>query len=138
MNGLVCTTNGTEILFCPEGLADATVPEGVVEIQSEAFSDYAAALSTLTGKIGQNGEFLQVWHDVVADTDPLDPDSKFTASIVMVDGLPVVSWNPNLGVDLVYRTYGCTASGRDWVDITELSEEQKSPHRFFMVTVEMP
>lgn len=117
---------------------DATDPGYSAAFEAMFGDNYAAALSSLTGKIDQNGDPLQVWHDVVAGTDPLDSESRFTASIEMADGLPVVTWNPDLGVDRVYRTYGCSALGGDWFDVTGLSGEQRAPYRFFMVTVEMP
>lgn len=58
-NGLLYNTDGSELVFCPRGLTDVTVPEGVKKIGSHAFF-YCRILenvtlpSTLT-EIGANG-----------------------------------------------------------------------------------
>ena len=36
-NGLLCNKNGTEVVFCPEGLKEVEIPEGVVGISQMAF-----------------------------------------------------------------------------------------------------
>ena len=53
-------------------------------------SDYAGAFHKETGKVGTDGMRLQVWHDYVAGTDPLDVTSVFKASLTITDGKPVL------------------------------------------------
>ena len=80
---------------------------------------------------------LQVWQDYVAGTDPTNLTSRFTAKIEMVDGAPVVTWEPDLntnGAIRTYKVYGkeTLENGGEWQYPTN------SLHRFFKVTIEMP
>ena len=87
-----------------------------------------------------DGTRLQVWHDYVAGTDPLDPASVFTASITLgTDGTPVVGWSPRLSDEetakRVYRVFGkARLSDAAW---TETDPDHAGDYRFFKVTVEM-
>ena len=62
----------------------------------------------------------------------------------MVDGVPKVTWAPDLGAERVYRVLGArgllpaaaeTARGTVWKVVTE---ESKGDYNFFKVAVEMP
>ena len=81
---------------------------------------------------------FSVWQDYVAVTDPTNAASVFTAKIEMRDGLPVLTWEPDLNEngtrsERLYKVYGKESlSDADWVYPTN------SLHRFFKVTVEMP
>jgi len=104
--------------------------------------DYSAAFFKETGKIGHDGMRLQVWHDYVAGTDPLDEKSMFTATITLVDGVPRVSYLPELTEEqMSLRTY--TTLGKKhlqdaaWTDITNAGDEERKLYNFFKVTVEM-
>ncbi len=63
-------------------------------------------------------------------------NSVFTTAIEMVDGLPHVTWSPNLNTNGIIRTYMTNGheslSGGGWEHPTN------SLHRFFKVKVEMP
>ena len=81
----------------------------------------------------------------------------FGASIEMVDGVPKVTWSPDLGAERVYRVLGAkglgdaagethrgtglgdaageTHRGTVWEVVTE---ETKGGYNFFKVAVEMP
>ena len=69
---------------------------------------------------------------------------RFEASIEMVDGVPKVTWSPDLGAERVYRVLGAkgllpaageTHRGTVWEVVTE---ETKGDYNFFKVAVEMP
>ena len=95
-----------------------------------------------TGKVDANGNRLQVWHDFVAGTDPTDPEDKFMAKIEIVDGIPCVTWKPELPSDEAalrsYKTYGkINLCDSNWTDVTNMSDSQRSAFRFFTVTVDM-
>jgi len=70
--------------------------------------------------------------------DPTNETSRFSAKIEMRDGVPVVTWEPDLnenGVksERLYKVYGKENLTDDsWAYPTN------SLHRFFKVTVEMP
>ena len=99
---------------------------------AEYGGDYeAAALATAAN--GHN----KVWECFVAGISPTNATSVFTAKIEMVDGAPVVKWEPDLntnGVIRAYKVYGKETldGGGEWQYPTN------SLHRFFKVMVEMP
>ena len=79
---------------------------------------------------------MYVWQDYIAGTDPTDTNSVFTARVEMVDGLPVVTWEPKLSADeearRSYTIYGKTnLTDRVWHSPTNEAS------RFFKVGVEM-
>ena len=80
--------------------------------------------------VGMNGR--PVWESYVAGLNPLNPDSRFRASVEMVDGKPVVVWSPDLGDKRVYKVFGKrNLSDPKW-------EPRADGHRFFKVEVAMP
>lgn len=104
--------------------------------------DFDKAATMGTGKFDAEGNEMQVWQDYVAGTDPIDVTSRFFASIEILDGKPVVRWNPALNGDRVktgvriYSVYGKRElSDETW---TIVDDESKGGYRFFKVKVEMP
>ena len=103
--------------------------------------DLKAALTKYTGKIDWHGNKMQVWQDYVAGTDPLNEEDKFTATITMENGIPVVRWKPELPADQaaarLYTVYGATALRGDWVDVTTLTDADRHDmgYQFFKVSV---
>ena len=93
-------------------------------------------------KTDASGAAQPVWHDYVAGTDPTDAASRFTASVALEDGKPVVTWTPALNGDGVregvrtYRVWGKADLGdAAW---SEVAPGGEAGYRFFRVTVEMP
>ena len=93
-------------------------------------------------KTDASGAAQPVWHDYVAGTDPTDATSRFTASVALEDGKPVVTWTPALNGDGVregvrtYRVWGKADLGdAAW---SEVAPGGEAGYRFFRVTVEMP
>ena len=86
----------------------------------------------------QGGMSTSVWQKWVAGTNPTNTVSVFTAKIDMRDGVPVVTWDPDLNEngaksERLYKVYGKeNLTDAEWVYPTD------SLHRFFKVTVEMP
>lgn len=76
----------------------------------------------------------KVWECYVAGEDPTDSASKFAAEITVgEDGKPVVSWNPDLGSERVYKILGST----DLKTWAEVSKGEEASYNFFKVSVEM-
>ena len=105
-------------------------------------SDYAASLLKLTGKIDGNGVPMYVWQDYVAGTDPTEKGDLFKASVKIENGIPVISYTPELTPEQkalrIYKTLGKKKLlDEDWVDITDASGEEMKEYNFFKVTVEM-
>ena len=102
-------------------------------------SDFASSLLKPTGKKDAAGNSLQVWQDYVAGTDPTDVGDTFRATISIVDGDPVVSWEPTLSAaEAAKRSY--TVYGRQSLysgDWTPVAAGHAKDYNFFKVTVEM-
>lgn len=98
-----------------------------------------AAAKAKTGKRDCNGNDMFVWQDFVAGTDPTDEDSKFVASIEMIEGRPVVSYSPVLSeAEKAKRIY--TLLGKRKLQDAEWSvvaPDDDADYNFFRVTVEM-
>ena len=102
--------------------------------------DYVLAFDKETGKVGQDGTRLCVWHDYVAGTDPLDEASLFSAIISFdEDGDPVVSWRPMLDDEKasrrIYTIYG--KSNLDDENWTIVPKGKETEYRFFKIVVQM-
>ncbi len=86
---------------------------------------------------GANG--VALWESYVAGLDPEDAASRFEASISLCgDGLPVVTWSPDLSAAETPRTY--TTYGKPSLDAAEWAEvtdANRARMRFFKVTVEI-
>lgn len=98
--------------------------------------DYEVAGNALSGKT-QGGKTTTLWEEFVAGTNPTNETSVFTAKIDLQDGVPIVTWEPNLNtnsIERLYKVYGkeTLSSAEEWAYPTN------SLHRFFKVTVEMP
>lgn len=98
--------------------------------------DYEAAANVLSGKT-QGGKATKLWEEFVAGTDPTNETSVLTARIDVQDGVPVVTWEPNLNTNSIERLY--KVYGKETLSPTEKwAYPTNSLHRFFKVTVEMP
>ena len=98
--------------------------------------DAETAAKRQTGKRDGSGRFLTVEDDFIAGTDPTNESDLFTVSIAISNGVPVVTWRPNLntnGENRVYTIYGKESlSDEEWMTPTNALS------RFFMVVVSMP
>ena len=121
-------------VLVPTDSGDVIVPgtwfDAYPDLAKEHGSNEAAATATAA-----NG--MKVWECYVAGLDPTNANSRFEAKIEVKDGVPAVTWTPNLNeseLTRVYTIYGkeSLGSSEDWVSPTN------SLHRFFKVGVEMP
>lgn len=116
---------------------DVPVPYAWLVQHNSEIVDEFEAYETVAKATASNGR-NKVWECFVAGISPTNETSVFTAKIEMKDGVPVVTWEPNLntnGVVRVYKVYGKETlenGGGEWQYPTN------SLHRFFKVTVEMP
>ena len=63
-------------------------------------------------------------------------ESEFTAGIEFVDGVPQVTWSPNLNTNGTERIY--TIWGKESLTDAAWHSPTNAAHRFFKVKVEMP
>lgn len=98
--------------------------------------DEFEAYETAAKATAANG-YNKVWECYVAGISPTNETARFTAAIEMVDGVPQITWSPDLNTNGIERTY--TIWGKtNLTDGVEWECPTNSAHRFFKVTVEMP
>lgn len=113
------------------------VPYSELETRFKAYLDAASGdYEAAAHSTGLNGH--AIWESYVAGLEPDNPNSKFIAKIEMVDGKPVVTWEPDsseLRATRIYTTYGKkTLLDRDWMPVTDADMNQ---YNFFKVEVEL-
>ena len=69
--------------------------------------------------------------------DPTNHQSTFTASIRMLNGIPIITWTPNLNTNAIERSYKVWGR-KSLIDTNAWQYPTNSLHQFFKVTVEMP
>ena len=105
--------------------------------------DMEEALLKDTGKMNANGVSYKVWQEYVLGTDPLDEDDKFVAKLTIEDGVPKVTWEPELPPEQAarrkYTIHGKKTLDGDWNDVTGMDDDVRKDegYRFFKVSVEM-
>ena len=118
-----------------------TTPEPVPYVWLDQYNlasgtDYETAGNAASGKVNW-GRPTSVWEEYVAGLDPTDANSRLVANIGLTNGVPYISWTPDLNTNGIIRTYKIYGSetlenGGNWQYPTN------SQHRFFKVKVEMP
>ena len=109
---------------------------------AEAF----AKLPSATGKDDANGNQMYVWQDILAGTDPTNPDDKFKiVDLKFEDGELKVFWSPDLNENgtksvRAYTEYGRKELGgsEKWTDMKDVNPAEKNDYKFRKVTVDMP
>ena len=115
---------------------EVPVPYSWLRQYCPEISDEYEAYEVAAKATAANG-YNRVWECYVAGISPTNETAKFTAAIEMVDGVPQISWSPNLNTNGIERTY--TIWGKtNLMDGVEWECPTNSAHRFFKVTVEMP
>ena len=94
--------------------------------------DDVSAFEAKANETAANG-VNTVWECFVIGLDPTSAEAKFEASIEMVEGVPKVTWSPDLDDARVYKILG-SSDLNIW---TEVTDETKRSYNFFKVSVEM-
>lgn len=109
---------------------------------AEAF----AKLPSATGKLDENGNQMYVWQDIIAGTDPTNPDDKFKiVDIKFEDGKLKITWSPDLNEGGKKNVRAYTEFGRkelgtseEWTNMKDVNPAEKNDYKFRKVTVDMP
>ena len=97
---------------------------------------YSSIINTESSKKKQDGTPLKWWEEYILGTNPLDSNDVFRVSIEMgADGVPLLTWKPDLGDDRVYLLFGKKELSDEWVYIYD---GNLAPYRFFKVAVDLP
>ena len=110
------------------------------ENADEAALEALAETNSPNNKAWPNGESVYVWQDYWAGTDPNISNDLFRALIAVTNGVPTISWQPDLSVTgtppRVYRVL-CSpipsASAQDWVEWPGPGDSGPATNRFFKV-----
>ena len=100
-----------------------------------AYAQHGETFGAFANIVGANGRTL--WANWLAGLDPSNPNDDFTLSIAVTNGVPSLSWTPDLGTARTYTIWGC----RDFPPTGGWSEVPKdklstTTNRFFKVTLE--
>ena len=143
------------VTWTPEGsvTADVTPTHGVpYSWLREKFSGYASAdadaLEALAegasnGKAWPNGTPVKVWEDYWAGTDPNDADDIFHALIAVTNGVPTITWRPDMREAEPPRVYRVlcaptpSAHSEEWVVWPGPGTEGAATNRFFKVELDV-
>ncbi len=114
------------------------IEEKAASALARADGDHEAAANA-TAANGIN----KVWECYVAGISPTDETARFEATIEIVDGKPVVRWNPPLPAEEEAKRTRKILGKRSlddpdgWQDVTNLDDPEAAGYRFFKVSVEM-
>ena len=103
-----------------------------------AYAQHGETFGAFANIVGANGRTL--WASWLAGLDPADPsDHSLSVSIAVTNGVPSLSWTPDLGNARAYTIWGRRdlSPTNDWEAISEASLGV-SPHHFFKVSVSQP
>ncbi|MBR3923569.1 MAG: hypothetical protein IKJ45_10670, partial [Kiritimatiellae bacterium] len=125
-----------------DALLDWLVGKGLVEAPAEGTDDVAVATAVRAAGERLTAKGTPYWAEFIAGTDPDDEKSEFIAKVEMVEGKPVVTWEPDVNDGTgkvgarVYKVLGKESLDADlW---TEVTDGKEGDYRFFKVTVDMP
>jgi hypothetical protein len=96
----------------------------------------ARTFGASAGLVGANGRSL--WSSWLAGFEPSDPaDSELRVSIAVTNGVPYLSWSPDLKNERKYTVYGRQSldAGYVWTEVDN-GKPSKENNRFFKVSVE--
>ena len=99
----------------------------------------AEVFEAKANEVAANG-VNKVWECYVAGIDPTDATAKFVTKIEMVDGKPVITWEPDMNEGsgkTGVRTYKLLGSTdlKTWEEVADDAEEN---YNFFKGEVSMP
>ena len=116
-------------------VGDGEVPVAWIENLGLVATGATAAESA---DLDPDGDGLTTAQEYIAGTDPTDPDSKFTASIEIVEGRPVVSYSPDLLGERQYKKLGKNDIGNPDEAWVEVKDGEEGNYNFFKVIVDLP
>lgn len=85
-----------------------------------------------------DGDGMTAWAEFVAGTKPNDPASFFRARIALENGVPVVTWEPDLTPERDYVIYASDSVGGEWRELPEGEMTVIKESGFFRVKAFLP
>ena len=128
------TTVAAKAGDAPDETADGTDALAVLAATNAlAYAQHGETFGAFANIVGANGRTL--WANWLTGLDPANPDDDFTLSIAVTNGVPSLSWTPDLGAARTYTIWGC----RDlpptggW-SVVQKAELPTTTNRFFKVS----
>ena len=132
---IIQAAKGDMIYISTEDGGEIAIPKTYIDTSAATFLSAAGGdYETAANAEAANG--MKVWECYIAGLDPTNPESRFVAEIEMRDGLPVITWKPNLNEEQETRIY--TIYGNATLDENGWTSPTNSLHRFFKVGVKLP
>lgn len=125
----------------PTEVADGTTEIEGIKVPNSWLLDYGVSfdagdiisvLNAPTGKKTAGGRPIKVWEEYVLGTNLSDSKDEFKVSVEMIDGKPVITYEPDLGDARKYTTLGSNDL-RAWTPV----EGDAADYKFFKVDVEI-
>ena len=116
------TADGTEVLAA------------LAATNALAYAQHGETFGAFANIVGANGRTL--WANWLTGLDPANPDDDFTLSIAVTNGVPSLSWTPDLGAARTYTIWGCRdlPPAGDW-NVVQKADLATTTNRFFKVTL---
>jgi len=128
------TTVAAKAGDAPDETADGTdALAALAATNALAYAQHGETFGAFANIVGANGRTL--WANWLTGLDPANPDDDFTLSIAVTNGVPSLSWTPDLGAARTYTIWGCRnlppAGG--W-SVVQKAELPTTTNRFFKVS----
>ena len=131
------TTVAAKAGDAPDGNTDgAESLAALAATNALAYAQHGETFGAFANIVGANGRTL--WANWLAGLDPSNPNDDFTLSIAVTNGVPSLSWTPDLGTARTYTIWGCRdLTSTDGWRTAQTEEHGTPPHRFFKVKEEL-
>lgn len=98
------------------------------------YAQHGETFGAFANIVGANGRTL--WGNWLAGLDPANPDDDLTLSIAVTNGVPSLSWRPDLGAERNYTVFGRYALSpeNNW-EVVSTNDLKTTTNRFFKVSV---
>ena len=98
-----------------------------------AYAQHGETFGAFANIVGANGR--TIWANWLAGLDPANPEDDFMVFIAVTNGVPSLSWKPDLGNARTYTIRGCYALSPDsWEDVSA-NNLATTTNRFFKVSL---
>ena len=129
------TTVAAKAGDAPGETADGTEPlAALAATNALAYVQHGETFGAFANIVGANGRTL--WANWLAGLDPTNPDDDFLVSIAVTNGVPSLSWKPDLGDARTYTIFGRYAlSPESGWEVVQKNKLATTTNRFFKVSL---
>lgn len=119
----------------PEDFDGYDMLAGLKAASPERFYSFGGSFGAIANIVGANGRTL--WTSWLAGLDPSNPaESAFTAMLTFTNGVPYLSWTPDLGGSRLYTTWAKDTLDDSWRQVQDNDLSLVPDARFFKVSID--